>query len=385
MKIKLTVIFTILIDILWFWVIIPALPNLVDYYHTNNFMLAIWVAIFAIWSFFSSQIFWSLSDKFWRKKILIISIIWNIIWGFIIIMSKSIYWFLLARAISGITAWNIVAAQSILTDIAKDHKERIVNLWLFGAIFWVWFIIWPAVGWFALNVWIKFPFIISLFLTILNLISVIFLLPETNKNLTKDKKISFNVIWNFIKIFEYKDTKHYYIIWFLVCLGLTCYQTSFTLYLKEFFGTSWEVSWFILSMIWLIMMLNQVWLMKQFRLKYFSNKKIILISFIGLVSIFLLMFFIPRYLFIIIAIWISTIFQWTFRPVFQNEIIWRSQKDIWEINGSITSLMNLASIFGPLIWWALIDIKFSPFWPAWIIIMIWLFMYINQHKKSKLL
>ena len=63
---------------------------------------------------------------------------------------------------------------------------------------------------------------------------------------------------------------------------------------------------------------------------------------------------------IIILVAISWIFQWIFRPVFQNMILWNNH-DVWLINGNMAALGNLANIFWPLAGGYMIDFGVSPF------------------------
>ncbi|MEI7919570.1 MAG: hypothetical protein WCH65_05215 [bacterium] len=47
-KIKRIVIFTLFMDILGLTIMIPAYPNLVEYYHTNYFMISLGTTLFSL-------------------------------------------------------------------------------------------------------------------------------------------------------------------------------------------------------------------------------------------------------------------------------------------------------------------------------------------------
>jgi hypothetical protein len=151
-----------------------------------------------------------------------------------------------------------------------------VNLWYFWILFWLWFVIGPTIWWIALKWWIHTPFRISWILALINLMFVIFFLPETNKILNKAKEIKTNVIHIFKDMFVSPE-KHYYLIFFIVNLGIMIYQTSFLLFLNNKFWVSWTTGWYILGVYGIIMMINQGFFFKKFRLKL-SNKKLISIS-----------------------------------------------------------------------------------------------------------
>jgi len=367
-KIKLTVILSLFIDILWFTIIIPALPDMVKYYNTSYFMISIWVTVFALVWLFSTPILWALSDKYGRKPVLLFSVIWSFLSYFMVYFSPFFWVYMLSRIINWLTSWNIGTIQSIFSDISKDHKERTINLWLFGAIFWISFIIWPGLWAVLLNRWIKAPFLLSMILCFINIIFILLRLPETNKLLDKAKKIKINIITIFKHMFI-SNEKKYYIIFFIINLALMVYQTSFTLFLSERFHISWKMSWYVLALFWVVMAINQ-WLFLKTRIRKFSNKRLLSITIIWMAICYWLAFIAWNMRLLIWLVAISSIFQWTFRPIFQNMVL-GNHKDVWTINWNMTAIANLASIIWPIVWWYMIDQNISPFGLVAILILIW--------------
>jgi len=100
------------------------------------------------------------------------------------------------------------------------------------------------------------PFIISSILCAINLLLIIFGLPETNKFLNTLKKIKINIISIFKDMFVSKEKK-YYLVFLIVNLAIFIYQMSFTLYLNQRFGLSGTTSGYILALFGLIMAINQ--------------------------------------------------------------------------------------------------------------------------------
>jgi len=68
------------------------------------------------------------SDKIGRKPIMIISMIGSMLAYFAIAISHNVWMYIIGMIINGITAGNIGTAQSILSDVSKDQKERTTNL-----------------------------------------------------------------------------------------------------------------------------------------------------------------------------------------------------------------------------------------------------------------
>lgn len=378
-KIKRIVIFTLFMDILWLTVVIPAYPNLVDFFHTDYFMISLGVTLFALFGLFSSPILWMMSDKYGRRPVLLISVLFTFLSYVIIAVSWNIYIYLLARIVAGMASGNIWAVQSILSDISADHKERAANFWLFGAVFGIGFIIGPAIGWWLLGYGVKIPFIVSGILALLNLAFIFRWVPETNKLLDKAKKIRIGVVRVFKDMF-FSSEKKYYLVFLIVNLGIMIYQMSFTLYLSKFFAIWWEQSGYIMALFWLIMAINQWLLLKPFWLKRFSNKKLISISLFWMIVCYLGAFIFSWAIPVIILVALSSVFGWIFRPVFQNMMLGNRQ-DVWVVNGNVSALSNLANIFWPLIGGYLIDLNISPFGLVALLIAL-AYLYAKRHLHS---
>ena len=100
------------------------------------------------------------------------------------------------------------------------------------------------------------PFFVSAVLSGLNLLFVIFGLPETNKLLDTAKKLAINIFRIFKDIFVSSEKK-YYLIFFLVNLGIMIYQMSFILFLSKRFGIGGEISGYVMALFGVIMIINQ--------------------------------------------------------------------------------------------------------------------------------
>lgn len=369
-------IFTLFLDMLGMTIMMPAYPNLVEYYHTSYLMISLWATLFALFGLFSTPILWAISDKYWRKIVLLVSVISSLISYGLIWISGNVWIFLVSRIVNGAAAGNISSIQSILSDISVDHKERTANFWLFWAVFGAGFIIGPAIGGWLLGYGVKIPFIVSFFLCLINVLFIIRGLPETNKFLAKAKKISINIITIFKNMFVSPEKK-YYFVFFIINLALMVYQMSFVLFLNERFGMSGEKSGYVMALIWVVMVINQWFLLSKFWLKRFSNKRLIWISISWMILCYAWAFFAVSAPVIIAFVAISWIFQWIFRPVFGNIILGNNQ-DVWLINGNMAALVNFASIFWPLVGGYMIDIHISPFGVVTVLLII-AYMYSKKY------
>ena len=180
---------TVLIDILSFGVIIPVLPNLVRGFTGGDVAEAShWVGVFgtlfAAIQFVSSPVQGTLSDRFGRRPVILLSC-FGLGMDFILMaMSRSLGWLLAARCFSGAFAASFTTANAYIADVTPVEK-RAQAYGLLGAAFGVGFIVGPIVGG-LLGSWdLRAPFWFAACLSLTNFLYGWFVLPES---LGKEKR-----------------------------------------------------------------------------------------------------------------------------------------------------------------------------------------------------
>jgi len=101
-RIKRIALFTLFLDTLGLTVIIPALPNLVNYYHTSYFMISLGLTLYSVFALLSTPILGALSDKFGRKPILSVSVFSSFLSFILLRISGSVRVYLIARIVNGL-------------------------------------------------------------------------------------------------------------------------------------------------------------------------------------------------------------------------------------------------------------------------------------------
>ncbi|KAJ1309118.1 hypothetical protein OPQ81_004794 [Rhizoctonia solani] len=102
-------------------------------------------SLFSSLQYFISPHIGSLSDKYGRKRILLLSMVGNILSAIVWIQSTSFASFLLARAIGGISEGNVQLSIAILSDITPPAR-RSAALMFVGIAFSICFTIGPPIG-----------------------------------------------------------------------------------------------------------------------------------------------------------------------------------------------------------------------------------------------
>jgi DHA1 family tetracycline resistance protein-like MFS transporter len=143
---------------------------------------AIWGGIlatsFAVMQFLFGPLLGSLSDRFGRRPILLVSL--AVMAGDYVVMALtgSIWVLLIARLIAGVTAATQSAATAFIADISPPEKKA-QNFGLLGAAFGIGFVLGPVIGGLLADFGSRAPFWVAAILATANLIFGYFVLPET--------------------------------------------------------------------------------------------------------------------------------------------------------------------------------------------------------------
>ena len=174
---------TVTLDMLALGMIAPVLPSLVaGFLHGNavstSQMMGIFSTLFAFMQFFCSPILGSLSDRFGRRPIVLLS---NFGMGFdylLMAWAPLLPWLFLGRIISGLTASSIPTAMAYMADVTP-HEKRAGAFGMLNAAFGMGFVLGPALGGLLGHYNPRLPFLVASGLSLLNGMYGLFVLPES--------------------------------------------------------------------------------------------------------------------------------------------------------------------------------------------------------------
>ena len=174
---------TVVLDILGIGLIIPILPRLVKSFEGGDAAAASHVvgslmALYSLMQFVFAPILGSLSDRFGRRRIILISLLGSGLDYLLLAFAPNLAWFFLGRIVSGITGANITAATAYIADVSPPEK-RAANFGMIGAAFGLGFIIGPVVGGLLGDFGLRVPFMVAGGLTLLNWFYGLLVLPES--------------------------------------------------------------------------------------------------------------------------------------------------------------------------------------------------------------
>jgi multidrug resistance protein len=140
-------------------------------------------AAFSMAQFFATPVLGSLSDKWGRRPLLVISLIGTAVSFVMFGFANSIFMLFAARILDGLTGGNISVAQAMISDISSP-KERAKNFGILGSAFGFGFVIGPALGGLLSKFGLKVPFFFAAGIAIIGVLLTLFFLKETNQHKT---------------------------------------------------------------------------------------------------------------------------------------------------------------------------------------------------------
>jgi DHA1 family tetracycline resistance protein-like MFS transporter len=350
----LFILITILIDCIGFGIIIPIMPSLIKQLTGGTLSDAsryggLLLVSYSVMQFIFSPVLGSLSDKLGRRPILLISIFGLGLDYIFLAFAPTITWLFVGRIFAGISGASITTASAYIADVSLPEK-RAQNFGLIGAAFGLGFIIGPVIGGFFSQYGIRIPFMIAAGLSLVNWLYGYFILPESLK--VENRR---NFEWKRANpIGALKQIKKYPALIGLLGSLLILYlaaqstQSVWSYYTIEKFN--WNSTWvgYSLGFVGITVALVQGGLIRVIIPKIGNKKSIqigLILYVIGFASFALassgwmmFAFIVPYALAGITGPAIQGILSTQIPPNQQGEL-----------QGIMTALMSLASIFGPLI------------------------------------
>lgn len=132
-------------ELIGFGLIIPVLPQIALGFSVSKFHIGILMAAYSAAQFISAPLLGSLSDRYGRKPLLVLSKLGTVLGYVVMAMSSSYLMFLMSRLIDGFTGGNISVARAYISDITPP-EDRSKGMAVIGIAFGTGFILGPALG-----------------------------------------------------------------------------------------------------------------------------------------------------------------------------------------------------------------------------------------------
>lgn len=254
----MTIFLVVFIDLLGFGIILPLLPYIAEKYSATPVMIGLLSGVYSLFQFISGPILGRLSDRYGRKKLLIISQLGSMAGYVLLAVAGSLPLLFLSRTIDGITGGNISIAQAYMADVT-DKKTRAKGMGLLGAAFGIGFMFGPAIGGYLSKYGFAAPALFAAGISLLSTLATSLFLKETVN--VSHAKLSPKTAMTFKELKKVLGTapiSTLIIIFFLLSLGFSGMQGTYALFVQAKFGWGPTQVGYIFALIGIIAIITQV-------------------------------------------------------------------------------------------------------------------------------
>jgi MFS transporter, DHA1 family, tetracycline resistance protein len=357
--------FTLVIDVTGFGLIIPVLPKLIEQLtHGTMSEASKWggwlLATYAIMQFIFSPVLGGLSDKYGRRPVLLFSLFGLGIDYLFLTFAPSLGWLFIGRAIAGIGGASFTTATAYIADISNS-ENRTKNFGMIGAAFGIGFVVGPIIGGLLADIGLRIPFMVAAGLSFINFLYGYFVLPES---LGKENRRPFDFKranpWGSLKQLKNHPSLGGLVFCFiLIYMASHAVQSNWGYFVIEKFKWSPMMIGISLGIVGILVGLVQGLLIRYTNPKLGNNKSVyygLLLYALGLIlfafasqSWMMFVFLVPYCL--------GGICGPALQAIISSNIPANEQG---ELQGSLTSLISLTSIFGPMLMTGLFSYFTSP-------------------------
>ncbi|MGB0133012.1 TCR/Tet family MFS transporter [Dokdonella sp.] len=346
---------TVVLDMLAFGIIIPVFPHLVQVMTGGEISTAVrWTgimgAMFGLMQFVFSPVQGALSDRFGRRPVILAS---NLALGLDFILmavAETLPILFIGRIISGVASASISTANAYIADVTPKDK-RAAAYGLMGAAFGIGFIFGPALGGFLGGWSVRAPFWVAAGLALANFVYGYFILPESLPRERRSARFDFreaNPLGALRMLRRYPQVFALSIVFFLAALAQFSLNSTFVLYSDYRFSWGPQEVGYTLALVGLCSAVVQAGLVRRLVPK-FGERRVMLAGLVFGVCGFLTLGFAATSTLFLLGIPLLAL-AGLGGPTTQS-IITR-QVDPGEqgrLQGAITSLGSLATVFGPFV------------------------------------
>jgi MFS transporter, DHA1 family, tetracycline resistance protein len=337
-------------------VVFPLLPFLLgNYLPASQIVIGMsaLASVYAACTFFAAPILGALSDRYGRKRILIVSLLGSVI-GYLLFGIGGALWVLfLGRIIDGLTAGNISTLFAYIAD-STEPQERTKWFSYIGAAMGIGCMIGPALGGPLGTISISLPFFVTAGIMFLSILCTYLFLPESlspEKRSSHFSVKSFDIVSQFKEIFTMKEARALIIVGGFFYVGLQIYQFNFSIFLKDIFSWGPALIGGLFTLIGACDIISRAVLLPRL-LKKFNERNIGIVGLLGLalgLGLIILSIHISSPVLIIVAVMSITLGEGLFDPSYNGRLSQSvDESNQGKLQGVNQSLQSVYRVLVPL-------------------------------------
>ncbi len=345
---------TLLLDIIGLGIIVPVIPKLIaELIHgdmSDASLYGGWLMFsYAIFQFMFSPVLGNLSDRYGRRPVLLFSLIGFGINYIVLAFAPNIIWLFIGRILAGITGASMTTATAYIADISSPEK-RAQNFGMIGMAFGLGFIIGPVLGGVLGHYGSRIPFFAAAGVSFLNFAYGYFVLPES---LSKENRRKFdwkraNPLGTLKHLNKYPIVSGLIGSLFCVYMASHAVQSTWTYFTIEKFNWDAKMVGYSLGVVGLLVAIVQGGLIRVINPRIGQKKSVIVGMLLYIIGLVLFAFASESWMMFVFLIpyCLGGIAGPALQGLISNQVPANEQG---ELQGGITSLVSVSSIFGPLL------------------------------------
>ncbi|MFC4671534.1 TCR/Tet family MFS transporter [Seohaeicola nanhaiensis] len=238
----LFIVLTVVLDAMGIGLIMPIMPDLIREVHGGDLAnAALWggalATAFALMQFLFGPVVGALSDRYGRRPVLLVSLLFMTLDYLVMALSGSIWLLMLGRIVGGITAATHATASAYMADVSRP-EDKAANFGLIGAGFGIGFVLGPLMGGMLGEYGTRAPFYAAAALSALNLLFGWLVLRETVTDAIR-RPFAWrraNPLGAFRQIGAHPELRQLLIVFFLYDLALYVYPSVWSYFGQARFG-----------------------------------------------------------------------------------------------------------------------------------------------------
>ena len=351
---------TILLDTLGFGIIIPVLAPLVVGFTGSETQGALYFGILlTAWSlmqFLFSPLLGSLSDRFGRRPVLILSAIGLGLDYVVMALAPSLLWLFVGRVLSGITASSYATAAAYVADVTPVER-RAAAFGMVGAAWGLGFIVGPALGGVLGGFGVRLPFWAAAGMSLASAAYGLLVLPESLPAAVR-KPFSWrraNPVGSLTLLRSHRELLGLASVNFLSFLAFQVLPSTFVIYAYVRYGWKELAVGLTLTLVGVCNIAVQGGLVKRF-IKRFGERRTLYVGLLGGMAGFVVYGLAPLGWIFLLGVLVFA-FIGLAQPALQSLMTRRvSPAEQGQLQGANASLLGLTGIFGPILFTSVLSL-----------------------------
>lgn len=385
----LILMFNLLLVFTGIGLVIPIMPKFMETLGITGGIVGLLVAAFSLTQLLFSPLAGRLSDKFGRKKMIVIGMIMFAISEAMFGFASSSVLLFVSRLLGGVAAAMIMPAVMAYAADVTTKEQRAKGMGFINAAITTGFIIGPGIGGYIAEFGIRAPFYAAgaagLVAAFINLISLQESKPVKEEEQPASVPVSTKGQGSFLSQLRHSYREPYFlslIIVFVLSFGLANFETVFGLFVDHKFGYEPKDIAFIITFGSIAGAVVQVTIFSWI-LEKFGEKRVISICLLFAGLFIFLTLFVHQFWLVFAVTFIIFLAIDILRPAISTQMSMVAKDQQGYVAGLNSAFTSLGNIAGPVIAGFLFDIDINyPYTLACIVLLVSFLLTLSERKRS---